>query len=307
MDRRKVLHTLMWTTLASACGPSTPEPEAPEPSETALRDAHAIAARAVDAKVTMIVFMDRVRKHALAPKIGRLDVIGEAFEGTDVDPVEDVDRAFIAAQSARSSQDAMAVAEHHVEPERIKRAMTQLVEKSGDEGRWLVGYPFPAAQVLVRKKKTVVLAVQPKLLVVTSPKHARKAIPLQQSGGIPDPSNRAAIVADANQPSKTLKAPGAPPVPDSVHHIYAEVTLRDDGGADLKIDGESSDDDQAARDAAQLTADIEKASTVNLGVIRYQPVGTIQFTSEGKMVRARRRVSRSELDTLLSIASMMLG
>lgn len=307
MDRRTLLSTLLWTGLASACGPATPEPEAPDLSGGAVRDAHAIAAKAVAAKVTMIVYMDRVRTHAVAPRLASLDVIGEAFQGTDIDPVKDVDRAFIAAKSARAKEDAMAVAEHHVEPERVKRAMTQLVAQSGDEGRWLDGYPFPAVKAVVRKRQTVVLAVTPTMLVVTSPKHARKAIPLANSGGIPDPANEAAIVADANEPSTSLESPGVPPVPRTVHHLYAEVTLRTDGGADLKIDGESSDEAQAQADAAQLTQDIEKASTVNVAIFKFKAFEPIPFTSEGKMVRARRRVSKGELDSLLSLAAMMLG
>src|SRR5690606_960079 len=134
--------------------------------------------------------------------------------------------------------------EHHVTPERIKVAMTQLETQSGKEGRWLEGYDFPAAKVVVRKRQTVEMAVTPTLLVVTSPKHAQRAASLSESGGIPNPVNYAAIVADASQPSTTLKAKGVPPVPKTVHHLYAELTLRADGSADLAIDGESSDEAQ---------------------------------------------------------------
>jgi hypothetical protein len=255
----------------------------------------------------MIVYMDRVRKHPLAPRLAALDAITEAFEGTDIEPIRDVDRAVLAAKTARSQKNAIAVAEHHVAPPRLKTAMSQLVQQSGSEGRWLEGYDFPAAKVMVRDRHTVILAVTPTLLVVTAPHHAKRAATLQNSGGIPDPTNPAAIVADANQPASSLEARGVPRVPQTVHHLYAEVTLRADGGADLAIDGESSSEAQAQADAEQLTKDIEKASTVNVAFFKFKAFEPIAFKPDGKMVRARRRVSQKELDALLSLAAMMLG
>ena len=305
MDRRSALQLLAWTGLW-ACGPEA-IPDPAEPKVERIRDAHALAAQAVKARVTMIIYMDRVRKHALAPKLAALDVVSDTFDGTDIDPLEDVDRAVIAARTARSQKDAIAVAEHHVEPARLKASMTKMVEASGDEGRWLTGYPFDAAKVVVRKRKTVVMAVTPTLFVVTSPKHVRRAATLHESGGIPNPTNPAAIVADANQPSSSLKARRVPPVPKTVNHLYAELVLRDDGGADLAIDGESSSVDQARADATKLTEDIDKASNVNLGFFKFKAFEPIVFKPDGNMVRARRRVSKKELDALLSLASMMMG
>jgi hypothetical protein len=309
MDRRTLLQLLACTSLTSlACGPATPEPAGPVTSQDAVRDAHALAAKVVSARVTMIIYMDRVRKHPVAPRIAALDAIGEAFEGTDIKPIDDVERAVLAAKTARAQEDAIAVAEHQLTEERIKTAMTQMIAQSGDEGRWLTGYPFPAAKVVVKKRNTVVMAVTPTLLVVTSPKHAKRAATLQNSGGIPDPTNEAAIVADANQPSSSLKAPGVPPVPKTVSHLYADLTLREaDGSADLVIDGKSTDEAQAQADAQQLTADIEKAATVKVALFKFQAFEPFEFTPDGNMVRARRRVSQKELDSLLMLAAMMLS
>lgn len=306
MDRRALLQLLASAGLL-ACGPSTPEPDGPDLHREPIRDAHALAAKVVGARVNMIIYMNRVRSHALAPKLAQLDAIGEAFEGTDIEPIKDVERAVIAAKSATAKEDAIAVAEHTVSQDRLKTAMTKMVEQSGAEGRWLEGYPFPAVKVVVRKRKTVVMAVTPTLLVVTPPKHAKRAASLQQSGGIPNPTNEAAIVADADQPSSSLEASGVPPVPKTVHRLYAEVKLNADGGAHLAIDGESTSETQAQADAAQLTKDIEEASTVNVGFFKLKAFEPIAFTSEGKMLKARRKVSQKELDALLSLAAMFLG
>lgn len=306
MLRRTLLGLLACTSLW-ACGPALPEPDGPDLAQDKPRDAHTLAAKAVNARVTLIVYMDRVRKHALAPRLASLDVITEAFEGTDIKPIDDVDRAVIAARTARTREDVIAVAEHHVTPERLKAAMTQMVAQSGTEGRWLEGYGFPAVKVVVRKRKTVVMAVTPTLLVVTAPKHAKRAASLENSGGIPDPANAAAIVADADQPASSLEAPGVPPVPPTVRRIYASLTLLEGGDADLVIDGESSSETQARADADQMTKDVEKAATVNVAFFKIKAFEPIPFTPDGNMVRARRRVTQKELDMLLSLASMMIG
>ncbi len=309
MYRRTLLQAISLTSLAGfvGCGPATPEPHGPSAAQGGPRDAHTRAANVVGARVTLIVFMDRVRVHPLAPQLAGLDVVAEAFEGTDIDPIKDVDRAVMAAKTARSQEDAIAVAEHHVAPDRLKVAMTQMVARSGGQGRWLTDYDFPTVAVMVRERQTVVMAVTPKLLVVTSPKHAKKAASLRQSGGVPDPVNAAAIVADAHQPASSLKARGVPPVPKTVNHLYADLTLRDDGGADLVIDGKSTSPAQARADATQLTADVEKASTVNIAFFKIKAFEPIVFKPDGDMVFARRRITQKELNTLLSLAAMMIG
>jgi hypothetical protein len=291
--------------MAAACGPSTPEPEIPDEPES-TRNADVLAAQVVRARVSALVFMDRVRSHALAPRLASLDAFSEAFAGTDIEPVRDVDRAFIAARSARADDAAIAVAEHHLEAARVEGAMRRLVELSGQDGRWLEGEPFPSVRVMVRQRKTVVMAVTPTLLVVTSPAYAKGAARLRDSAGLPEPSGPQAIEAHADQPSTSLKVQGAPQVPPTVARVDATIVLRDDGGADLAVDAQSKDEAQAKADAAKLTEDIDKASYVDMWIAKARVFEPLVFVAEGSVLRARRRVSKSELDALVALAALVL-
>ena len=142
--------------------------------------------------------------------------------------------------------------EHHVKPDKVKSAMQALITKSGSDGAWLEGYPVPAARVSVRGRKSVVLAVNDTLLVVTSEAYAKGAAELRTSGGLPDPEGAAAVVSSANNPFETLKARYAPAIPPTIQHGTAEVTLSKDGGAFVTIVGQSTTPEQARADAAEL-------------------------------------------------------
>jgi hypothetical protein len=291
--------------LAAACGGDTPDPAVPETPDSS-RNAHVLAAQAVRARVHALIFMDRVRAHALAPRLASLDAFSEAFQGTDIEPVRDVDRVFIAARSARADDSAIAVAEHRLEPQRVETAMQRLIDLSGGDGRWLDDYPFRAARVIVRQRKTAILAVTPTLLVVTSPTFAKPAARLRESGGLPEPKGPEAIDAHADQPHTSLKLRGVPRVPPTVEEIDATIVLQADGSADLSIDGASKSEVSAQADAAKLTEDIEKASYVDVWFAKARMFDPVVFKAEGNMVRARRHVTQQELDMLTSLAAMML-
>src|SRR5690606_26972304 len=108
-----------------------PPPVVVEPPPSPPRDAHLRAVEAVGAKVTAMIYVDRVRGHALAPRIAEMDAWAGILEGTGIDPLRDVDRAFVAGRNLESQADAIVVAEHHVPPEKISAAMKKMVADSG--------------------------------------------------------------------------------------------------------------------------------------------------------------------------------
>jgi hypothetical protein len=305
LPRLVLLLGALW---ALGCGGATPEPvTAPAAVEIAppARDAHDIATRLVGAKITALIHVGRMRNHPLAPRIAKMDAWAGVFEGSGIEPLTDVDRAFLAAADARDQENAMAVIEHHVDAPKVKAALGRLVEQSGSEGRWLEGYDFPAARVKVRDRTSVVLAVTASLLVVTSDRLARSAAELSHSGGLPEPDGAEALSAEVAQPASTLKARGVPPIPKTLSHAHATVTLVDGGSADVAIDAESTDPEQARADAKALTKEIEDATTIRISIIKVRAFEPITFEAEESTVKARRRVTQGELETLLGLAQMM--
>lgn len=294
--------------LLAACAPTVaeiPEPVVVEAPPAPPRDAHLRAVEVVGAKVTAMVFVERIRDHALAPRIAKMDAWAGVLEGTGIDPLHDVDRAFVAGRNLSDQAGAIAVAEHHVPPERIAAAMKKLVEDSGEEGGWLDDFPFPAAKVAVRGRRSVVLAPTDALLVVTSERFAAAVRDWQDSGGLPDPVGPEALIAEVLQPSETLVAPRVPPIPETISRAQATVTFVASGDAEVHIEGESADPAQAEADATALTDAIDDATTVKISVVKIRAFEPVVFRADGDRVKAARRVSRKELDTLLGLAEMM--
>jgi hypothetical protein len=292
-----------------ACGPAGAQTEgaaAPE-VEPPPRNSHEMARAVVGAEIGTFVYMDRVRKHKLAPRLAAMPGVGDIFEGTGIEPLRDVDRAYVASKNATDREAVIAVVEHHVKPDKVKGAMQALITKSGSDGAWLDGYPVPAARVSVRGRKSVVLAVNDTILVVTSEAYAKGAAELRTSGGLPDPDGAAAVVSSANNPSETLKARYAPAIPPTIQHGTAEVTLSKDGGAFVTIVGQSTTPEQARADAAELTRNVDEATSVKVSVLRIRMFEPIAFVAEGDQVKGERKVSRAELERLVGLAGMFAG
>lgn len=269
------------------------------------RDAHQLAANIVSAKLTALIHVDRVRGHPLAPQVAAFDAWGPIFDGTGIEPLKDVDRAFVAAANARDGKAIIAVAEHHVEPARLSAALDTLVKKSGGKGEHIDGFLFPAARVVFDGRESIVMATTPTLLVVTSEPFANAAGCLKDSGGLPEPSGPEAMIANAMHPSSTLKVRRAPKIPATIDRAHATITMRDDGGATVVFEGDSRDEAQAVKDAADLTRAIEDATTVKISFLKVRAFAPIAFKATGNKVVAERHVTRSEMQTLLGYASML--
>ncbi len=285
-----------------AARPDDDDGDAPPPPP---RDAHALAAGVVSAKLTALIHVDRVRGHPLAPQVAAFDAWGPIFDGTGISPLEDVDRAFVAAQSARDGKAIIAVAEHHVEPERIAAALDTLVTRSGGKGEHIEGFGFPAARVAFDGRESIVMAATPTLLAITSEPFANAAGCLKDSGGLPEPSGPEALFASALQPSATLKVRRGPKIPATIDRAHATITMKDDGGATVVFEGDSRDEAQAVEDAKALTKAVEDATTVKISFLKVRAFAPIAFKASGRKVVAERHVTQSEMQTLLGYAAML--
>lgn len=297
---------LIATLVVAACG-GTPaaDPVLVDEPPPRPRDAHELARAVVGAKLTAIIHVDLVKDHPLAPKVAGLDLWGPVFDDTGIQPLEDVTTAFVAAKNARDPQAVIVVAEHHVEPERLRKAMDTLVTRSGAKGAWLKDRGVPAAQVEVKGRESIILAVTPTLFVVTSAPYAKAAEKLETSGGLPLPEGPAAVVATADQPAASLDAPRVPPLPPTLSTARAEVTFGDRGSAVLDFEAQSTSADQARADAEELTRTVDDATAVKISILKVRMFRPVAFRPEGDQVVAKRKLSRGELENLLGLAAML--
>ncbi|WP_437675985.1 hypothetical protein [Sorangium sp. So ce131] len=293
--------------LAVACGSSPGTPagaEAPPPPKP--RNAGAIAQAIAGGKVSVLVYADRTRGHPIMARLAALDLWGPVLAGTGLDPERDLERAFITAPRAGAGGDAVAVLQHNVPPDRLAAGIDTLVSRSDPPGTEEAGLGVPAVRVTVRGQTRVVATIEPDFLVVLPVDKAREARRFVGTGGFPDPTGDEAAVAVALDPARTLREPRAPRVPPTVRSLEAAVTLTQDGGAVVALDGASESPEQAARDAEFLAEEVERTTTFRIAFVKVRVVDPIAFFAEGDRVKAKRRVTPGEIDKLFGLLSAVL-
>ncbi|WP_437937723.1 hypothetical protein [Sorangium sp. So ce341] len=294
---------------AVACG-SAPSAapvgvEAPPPPKP--RNAAAIAQSIAGGKVSVLVFADRTRGHPIMARLAALDLWGPVLAGTGLDPERDLERAFITAPRADAAHEAVIVLEHNVPPERLKTGLDTLLSRSQPPGAEEGGLGVPAVRVTLKGHTRVVATVEPNFLVVLPVSRAREARRFIGTGGFPEPVGEEAALAAAIDPARTLRGPReAPRVPPTLRSLEATVTLAKDGGATVALDGASESPEDAARDAAFLNAEIERATSFRIAVVTVRVVDPVEFFAEGDRVKANRRVTPGEIDKLFALLSAVL-
>lgn len=306
--RRVIRFALAFFVIAgtSACGGAGAGSEvasAPAPKE---RNAADIARSIVDAKVGVLVYVDRARSHPVGARIAALDVWQPVLEGTGIDPQRDIERAYVASPSAVAGDRTVVVAQHSLPEDQVKAAIDVMIARSSPPGEWIADAGVPAARITVRGQTRVVAMADPAFLVILPASQARAAKRFAGTGGFPDPEGQEAAVAYASDPARSLRAPRAPHIPETVSRARATVTLSPDGGADVKVVGESASEAQAAADAEELTGEIDKATSLKLAFIKIRLFGPVVFKPEGSKVTSDVHLTPDDFDKLFTLLAAVL-
>jgi len=292
-------------------GPATPAnqygavaapPPAPPP-----RNAAQVAQAISGGQVSAMVYVERVRGHAIAPKLEALTVWKQVLEGTGLEPMRDLERVYATSTSTSDESHSVLVAEHKLTMVEAKKAIDIFVKRSSPQGEWVAGSAFPLARVTVKGRKRVVALPTDKLVIILPEALAQQAAGFSGSGGLHDPSGPEAVVATALQPQKTInvRLKRFPKIPKSLSLATATVELTRDGGAKVKFLGKSNTPEQAKKDAKALTKRVDKATSVKVSVVRIRFFQKVVFRAEGDQVKANVTVTSSQLDRMLSMASAL--
>lgn len=286
-------------------GNSAEQPvEAPAPKP---RNAADIAQSISGAKVGSLVYADRVRTHPIGPKLAAMQVWQPVLEGTGLDPQKDLERVFIASPSVRSGDRTVAVAQHSLPPERMQAALEQVMAKSDPPGKWLNGEgELKTAQVTVRGQTRAIALIEPSFVVMLPMSQAGLAKRFEGTGGFPDPEGAEAAQLFALEPSRSLKGPYMPRIPETIQTVRGRVILTPDGGADIKTVGKSASPEQAAQDAQALSESVDAATSIKIAIIKIRLFGPVQFRSEGDQVKSDLHLSADDIDRLLGLAQTFM-
>jgi len=247
-----------------------------------------------------------VRAHPIGPKLAALEAWGPILEGTGIDPQKDLERAYVTSPSVRDGRNVVLVAEHSLPNDRIRTAIETLIGKSDPPGAWVDGFGVPVARVTVRERTRMVGLPMANLLVVLPEEHLASIKKFAGSGGCRDPEGAEAAVLTAEQPAETLKAARVPPIPETLSAARATVTLTKDGGADLDVEAKSTSPEQASQDAAALTSEIDRATSMKISILKIRVFEPITMKPDGDKVTGRRHLRAEEIDRIMGFASALI-
>ncbi len=309
-------------------------PGAPEESDL-------IAQEAMDARVTMTLRLDHAARFRFARHLVRLGGWGEALAGTGVDPLRDVQRAFLAAPTSHLGR-AMVVLHHSVDEARVAGGLAEMQRTfraahspppppssppGSDAGKGVFHarrdalgdriahlsarypdpsrYPFPAAYRVLRGGSSRGGAV----VLVAAP-HPGLLVVLPPERVLA--AFRLMEVTGPSAPSSgevmVLRAwdprRSIQDIPVWSREVrYAEATLAFDDAGDgtLRFRAVCSSPEAARVQAEVLTTQVDRAQTVSFAGAKVRLFDAIEFHAEDDRVRMRTRLLAQDVDWLVTM------
>ena len=258
--------------------------DAPETAAEIARDI-------VHGRTGCLIEVRRFRFHTSGAAIGRLAQWGPSLEELGLDPLFDVERAFITSEHALSDA-GIAVLETTKSDAEIASALARSGLIDGSRGA------FPATYVKLEDGEARVVAlVRPGLLVVAPTWQKDRLGPLRTRARLPRVYGGAAAQFFAFEPASSVG--GVPRFPSTIRAAHAELAFNGAGGARIAFFAESASRAQAARDAAALTEEAHRLLSVSLGLFDMHLLDPPTFRAEGSRVVMEAGLLPSDVDWIL--------
>ncbi|NUP11761.1 MAG: hypothetical protein HOW73_37415 [Polyangiaceae bacterium] len=270
----------------------------------------AAAQEIVAGRCGALIHVERVRDW-----VGRLDVMqavqwAPLLEDTGIDPLRDVQRAYVTAKSLDDVAGCALVLDLAVDDDdRIDAALRLLAardcsETEGDKT------PPPAivtatngrvVRTCIAGEKYVVTRASRKTIVALPEADAPAIVSFFGCKELPAPRDGEALDLFAYEPSKTLDATIT--WPESLVEARASVELAG-GAAAIEFVGKSTSEGQAERDAADLTRQVNDLCGVDLVLFKMPIFNAVSFHARGSDIEMATRFSRTEVDIILALVNL---
>jgi len=256
------------------------------------------AAKVVDANahVRLMVMADRVRKHPLGWRVQQL--LRNTYQWQDffgpggIDPITDVDRILIAGPQLRNSSQVIAVLQHKVSQDRLRRAVDQLVRRD-PSGGWLDA-GVPAATAAADDAERVFALPGPNVVVVAPPSARDFLLSLKADTEIEDPPGTEAINLHLDTPWRALR--GLPfTVPKSIEWAWITVTPTPDGGAVGRVVALDESPEAAKRSASYMQRLLGP-------YLLLDAVEKVDFRAQDRRILGEVTATKNQLALLLELA-----
>lgn len=257
------------------------------------------------AYVSLILYADRIRGHAVGERIARLlptlpqwqDFFGEG----GLNPVSDFDRLMIIGPSFYNSANVVAALEYNTEPSKVRRAINGLVKRDGE---WLKGTEFPAARAHADRADRIFMMPRPGFVLVVPPNLQQSA---NQIKGLPPPQGPEAMVAYLAKPHRPLARFNVQ-IPESVEDARVRLTPLSQGRVRLELQAQDASPEQAQATARQVSQAINALADLSsslsglldlVGFGRTVALPRFKLQAKGREIWGEQVLSWEQVDFLL--------
>jgi hypothetical protein len=261
-----------------------------------------------NANVRLIVYNERLRNHAMGPRVATL--LSQAYQWRDffgpakLDPIHDVDRMLIAGPQFKQSSNVVAVLHYNVSQDRMKRAIDALVQRDAPAGGWLDG-GVPAATAHADRAERLFVLPAPNILVVAPPSAAAHALKLGRDTRLPPARGPEVLMAYVVTPWRAFV--GIPfNFPHSIKWVRMKVTPSADGGAVATLVAEDESAESAQRNAEQLQKQMDAVTQIKLGALgalfgraEHKVIERVTLVAQGNQIHGTVVATPRQLGALL--------
>ncbi len=263
--------------------------------------------------VTVVINAIEIRKNPAAGQLGEiLRSIPEWYDfmhGTEglIDPVGDTDWILISGPSLRDSSADAVTLHYSTSDATVDRAIQIVSRRYAHGGPYDTGVPGVRAWLAhADRADRVIERPRSHVLVIVPPRRAT-AVARQLAHATAMPKD---IMPGVATYVRVLDPHHALPslIPEGVLEMRLWVRTRDDGGADVEIQGDCKDDETAARSAEGVARAIRQNNTFAVSLGTGGLLNRAAVTAEGKELHVHVRASREQIEsTLASVLLVMPG
>ena len=254
-----------------------------------------------------------IRKHPVGSRMGPvLQAIPqwrEFVKGAPqpVDPIRDTDWILIYGPSLiHTDRDAVLV-KYNVSDDAVDATMAAIGAGYAKGGPFDTGVPgVNAALGFADNAQRVFLRPQSKLLVIVPPSHAKEAAAIYRKQAPRGPAANEALRLVVHHPANQIAIPGLK-FSQSLTELRHWIIPRADGGADVFVEGDCTDE-AAANDSADALTDLLRRQN-SLGV-RFATRGLLNkavVIADGPKIKLHIEVSQEQLEAILQLVAAALN
>jgi hypothetical protein len=276
------------------------------------RDPEAIvegdSVRADVALVTLVVNAEVIRTHPVGARMGYLlraiPQWDDFMRGTDLDPVRDTDWLVISGPSLRNTARDVVLIHYSASDAIVDRAV-RLVSSKYDRGGAFDAGVRGVRAVLAHadRAERVILRPEPHVLAVVPPSHAEKSA----RALVANPVMRHIHPGEAMYLRLVDPHHPMPEIPESITEMRMRVVPRPDEGADVFIEGDTKDGEEAALAADGIRRMVRRHNDALTSLLTHGLLDHVDVGIDGRRVKARVTATRDHIETLVTLVGDFLG